>query len=348
MSDELTSLAARFGRYLDVQMPHASDVRIESIARIHGGASRETYRCRAVWTESGQPIERGLILRRDPIGSLIETERDIEFLAYRAFRNTDVPVPAALFLETDPRWLDRPFFVMELIEGSAANPFQPLPYSPHEQRLGAQFWRALGGIARLEPHASELAGRLAVPSPNDCWREQLDYWEGVVDGDEMEPQPILRGAIRWLRRNPPPPPSRVAVVHGDFRSGNFLFDGAGNLRAILDWEMCHLGDPHEDLGWACDPLWSNFDPEKPAQLIDKQQGLAIWEETSGLKINPDSLRWWEIFAHVKGLAIWISGSKEYITGANKDPVLLLSGWLCTERHNRILSERMRQLDAATA
>ena len=72
-------------------------------------------------------------------------------------------------------------------------------------------------------------------------------------------------------------------MHGDYRTGNFLFDGEGNIRAILDWEMAHLGDPLEDLAWALDPLWSHGDPSHPAGTVTREQAIAMWEEASGLK-----------------------------------------------------------------
>ena len=72
---------------------------------------------------------------------------------------------------------------------------------------------------------------------------------GHVDRNELEPQPIIRAAIRWLRANPPPPPERVSVVHGDYRVGNFLYTKEG-IHGIVDWEMAHLGDPLEDLAWS--------------------------------------------------------------------------------------------------
>lgn len=337
---ELQDLSDRFARYLAAHLPDATDVQVAEMARIHGGASRETYRCRASWNEGDHRRERGLILRRDPLGSLIETERDVEYTAYAAFRDTPVPVPGVLFLETDGRWLERPFFVMEMVDGAAANPFLPEVYGAHSESLGRQFWTILGHIAAADVQTSGLASRVVVPEASSCWRQQLEYWEKVIDEDELEPQPIARAAIRWLRRNPPPPAPRLCVVHGDYRSGNFLSDGEGKIRAILDWEMCHVGDPHEDLGWACDPLWACMDANRPAQLIPKAQALRLWEQASGLVVDPVALRWWEVFAHVKGLAIWISSSKEYVSGNNKDPVLLLSGWLCTERHNRILSAKL--------
>src|SRR6201999_3457195 len=120
---------------------------------------------------------------------------------------------------------------------------------------------------------------------NDCWRHELDRWEKVIDEDEREPQPIARAAIRWLRKHPPPPAQKICVVHGDYRTGNFLHDNQGTIRAVLDWEMAHLGDPLEDLGWALDPLWSHGDPSRPAGTLPRADAIALWEAASGLKAD---------------------------------------------------------------
>lgn len=339
----MDSIAERLTRYLAHRMPQARDLEITSFARIHGGASRETYRAAVRWLENDLERGRGMILRRDPIGSLIETDRRTEYAAYSTFQGSSVPVPEVLFLEEDERWLERPFFVMAEMPGRAANPFEAGVYGVHAQALGTQFWSILGTIAAKLPGETPIAEILPAPAADECWHRELDRWEKVIDEDELEPQPIVRTAIRWLRRNPPPPATRVGIVHGDYRSGNFLFDDAGRIRAILDWEMCHLGDPLEDLGWALDPLWAGNDPTHPAQLVERQEALTLWQEASGIEPEPLALRWWEVFAHVKGLAIWISGSREYATGNNQDPVLLVSGWLCTARHDQILAERLEQL-----
>jgi aminoglycoside phosphotransferase (APT) family kinase protein len=162
----------------------------------------------------------------------------------------------------------------------------------------------------------------------------------VIDEDEREPQPIARPALRWLKRNPPPPAQNIAVVHVDYRTGNFLYDAGGNIRAILDWEMAHLGDPLEDLGWAIDPLWSHGDPSRPAGTIPRGEALAIWEKESGLKLDTAALAWWEIFASLKGLAIWISAAREYAEMRNADPVNAFSGWFCLAFHNKVLADRL--------
>jgi aminoglycoside phosphotransferase (APT) family kinase protein len=347
MSEDLIT---RVCAYISHRQPHVSDITISEFARIHGGASRETYRVTARWREQSVPVEQRLILRRDPVDSLIETERDLEFNAYRAFHGSAVPVPKPLWLEMDPQWLDRPFFVMEQVtDCKAASPFAADPYGALAQTIGEQFWRTLGHVAAADPHAIGLAAVMPAPNPATCWQRELDHWERVIDADELHPQPIVRAAIRKLRREPPPPPRRLAVVHGDYRTGNFLYDDAGRIRAVLDWEMCHLGDPLEDLAWAMDPLWAGAHPDRPGGMIDTQTALSLWQQTSGLDIDTMAFDWWRLFAMVKGLGIWISSSHAYVAGRNRDPVLAFSGWYCTDVHNRRIVERLAPpSDTATA
>lgn len=331
---------ARIANYLSAKLEGVQDVQVSNLSRIHGGASCETYRLRARYHESGRLVDRGLILRRDPPSGLIETERATEFAAYNAFQNSPVPVPEVFWLENDPQWLDRPFFVMAEVENCAAGSILAAdPYGAHAEKIGAQFWTALGQIAASPPE--RLAGaKIAIPQSRDCWRVELAKWEQVIDEDEREPQPVARAAIRWMKRHPPPPPQRLCVVHGDYRTGNFLFDVEGNVRAILDWEMVHAGDPHEDLGWALDPLWSPHLPGRPGGMIAPRDAIKFWEKASGLKVDRVALTWWRMFAMVKGLAIWISAGAEYQDGKNVDPVMAFSSWYCTAMHNRALADAL--------
>lgn len=342
----MDSLAERFGSYLAHALGGARDVAVSAVERIHGGASRETYRCLASWHDAKGRHERSLILRRDPESSLIETERRVEFAAYRAFAGSDVPVPEALFCEEDCRWLDRPFFVMEEVRGCQSSPMmlQVPPYSSLLDAIGEKKWRILGRIARRDVAGFELERALDRPRPADCWKRELDHWVGVLDADELSPQPIARAAIRRLRRSPPPAPARVAVVHGDYRTGNFLFDEAGNIRAILDWEMCHFGDPLEDLAWAMTPLWGWPDASRPGKLIARDEAIALWKEESGLDVDASALAWWELFACVKGIAIWTSSAREFVDGRNRDAVMAAAAWYATDIHNRVLVDRLAPME----
>ena len=310
-------------------------VGVDALARIPGGASRETWRFDAV--VDGE--RRALILRRDPGGSLIETERRVEYAALRTVQEI-LPVPAPVLLEEDGAALGAPFFIMTRIDGGEVpSPFAPDPYGIHAATLGEALFAGLGKLAAVDPAGTPLAAVTPMPAPDACWRIALDHWAGVIDADEQHPQPIVRAAIRRLRAAPPPPPSRVGIVHGDYRSGNFLHDGAGTILAVLDWEMAHLGDPLEDLGWALDPLWDHG-TGRVAGLLPQAEALALWSRHSGLPVDPAALAWWRLFAAVKAQAIWTSAAREWCDGGMVDPVLAISGWFTQRRHDVILAEQL--------
>jgi aminoglycoside phosphotransferase (APT) family kinase protein len=342
----VSALEPRIEAYLRHVLPDAEDVRIDEFARIHGGASRETYRLRLRYRADGAELERRLILRRDPPGSLIDTDRRDEFNAYRAFHGTDVPVPEALWLEEDASWLDYPFFVMEELRGFEASPQAILlsPYVEKAEHIAQQKWTILGAIAAADPAALGLLEQMEAVPESACWKRELDYWEGVIDEDELEPQPIARAAIRWLRRNPPPPPARLSVVHGDYRTGNFLYDSEGTIRGILDWEMSHLGDPLEDLAWSINRVWCWGRDERVGGLVPREQAIRIWEQAVGRRADPAGLHWWELFSSVKGQGIWTSSAREYLDGSNRDPILALSGWLIVNAQDRAALETMGRLE----
>jgi aminoglycoside phosphotransferase (APT) family kinase protein len=310
---------------------------VENLARISGGASRETYRYDAI--AGGE--RGGYILRRDPPGSLIDTDRRLEFLAIRSFEGKGVAAPKAVVLEQAGAELERPFFIMERVEGGATGgPFQADPYGEHARAIGEQFFTTLGRIAGEPLDGLPILEAVDRPAPEDCWRRELDYWSGVIEADEAHPQPIVRAAIRRLRRDPPPPPAGLCVVHGDYRTGNFLHDGAGHIVALLDWEMAHVGDPLEDLGWAMDPLWTPIGDERISGMVRRDEALAIWRRASGLEIDPKAMAWWSLLASVKGQAIWTSSAKAWREGGMTEPVLGFSGWYTARRQDEILARRL--------
>jgi len=329
------TLEARLAAYIARRMPEAREVAVRDLARIAGGASRETYRFRLTWTGDGQARERKLILRRDPPASLIDTERRIEFEAYRAFHGSAVPVPEMLWLEEEDAALDHPFFVAEEIVGCQASPalLWAEPYLAVHDALGRAMWTILGEIARAEPEALGLDRVMPSVAADACWDRELSYWEGVLDADEAEPLPTTRAAIRWLRAHPPPPAQKVGVVHGDYRTGNFLFDEAGRIHGILDWEMAHLGDPLEDLGWSLNPVWT-FGRAKAGGLVDRDAAIEVWESASGLRADPDALHWWELFNCVKGQAIWVSSARVWLDGGAREPIVVYPAWAMMNAQDR--------------
>jgi aminoglycoside phosphotransferase (APT) family kinase protein len=225
---------------------------------------------------------------------------------------------------------------MEELAGFESSPQQisQPPYAAHAAKFARRKWSILGEIARADPAKLGLEGVMPPVSPDACWRRELEHWERVLDEDELCPQPVIRAAIRWLRRSPPPPAQKLAVVHGDFRTGNFLYDREGEIHAILDWEMAHLGDPLEDLAWSINPVWRWAGDERAGGLVPREQAIRIWEEASGLVAAPAALRWWEVFSSVKGQGIWVSSAREFSEGKNQDLILALSAWLVGNSQDR--------------
>jgi aminoglycoside phosphotransferase (APT) family kinase protein len=341
----MAALEASLADYVRLKIPAAEEIHVDQLEQISGGASRQTYRFRLSYRERGQPRERRLILRRDPSASLIDTDRRIEFAAYKAFFGTAVPVPEVLWLEDDASHLGSPFFIGVEMGGLQSSPGRLMmePYATHHQKIAEQKWSILGAIAKHDPAKLGLNDVMELVTPEQCWTRELDYWEGVLDSDELIPQPIIRAAIRWMRRNPPPPAQKVSVVHGDYRTGNFLFDEQGRIHGILDWEMAHLGDPLEDLGWSLNRVWCWGHDDRRGGLIPREDAIRIWEKASGLKAAPNALHWWELFATVKGQGIWVSSAHAWETGTNKDPILVLSSWALMNSQDRAALELMGRL-----
>jgi aminoglycoside phosphotransferase (APT) family kinase protein len=338
------SLEPRVAAYLADKLPGASDVVVEAMERISGGASRETYRFVARWREGGTARERRMILRRDPPASLIDTERRIEFAAYRAFFGSAVPVPEMLFLEEDDGPLDHPFFIAAEVAGFQASPQMLFEgaYDAVLPGLAQRKWTILGEIARADPAALGLTEVMQAPALDACWRRELDHWEAIFDHDEAEPLPIARAAIRWLRANPPPPAQKLSVVHGDYRTGNFLYDPAGEIHGVLDWEMAHLGDPLEDLAWGFNPVWQ-FGRGLAGGLLPEADAIAIWQAASGLTADPAALHWWTLFNCVKGQAIWVGSAAAFIGGGNQEPIMIYPPWMLLNAQDRAILKLMGKL-----
>lgn len=310
---------------------------LSHIKQIPGGASRQTYMVSLL--KAGSPI--GVVVRRDPPSSLIDTERALEYNTYAAvYADGVMPVPEPIVLEEDnPGALEHPFSVMvEVTEGQAAPAgFDAPEMQPQLAAIGQRKWTLLGQLARKSPQA--LGVDQFMPIPEHPAARELAYWRQVIETDALHPQPIAAAALRWLQRHLPPPSGHLTLVHGDYRTGNFLYTPSGEITAVLDWEMAHIGDPLEDLAWSLDPLWST-NLQLAGRLLPRQEAIRIWEAASGMPVDREAFRWWQVFASVKALAIWISSAEDYVNGTTKEPILAMAGWPMMDRQNRILLDRI--------
>jgi hypothetical protein len=112
-----------------------------------------------------------------------------------------------------------------------------------------------------------------------------------------------------------PAATRWALVHGDFRMGNLMV-GAAGLKGVLDWELTHVGDPVEDLGWLCVPAWRFTRRDRPAAgLGGREQLLAAYEQHAGLAIEPSVLGWWELAGTLRWGVICVMQAFAHLSGA---------------------------------
>jgi aminoglycoside phosphotransferase (APT) family kinase protein len=339
------SFEADVARYFAARLHDAHDVAVTKLYRIPGGASRETWSVDLRWLESnGKERRQGFIVRRDPEASLVDSDRRVEFDFYRSFADSAVPVPRPLFLETETTWLERPFFVMERIDGCESQ-FQALldpGFAPHRAGLAQRMYEILADIASTPITGLPATESSEVPSPEACWKRELDYWEGMIDANQLEPQPIARAGIRWLRAHPPPPPPQVAVVHGDYRTGNFLYR-EDRILGVLDWEMAHFGDPLEDLAWSFMPAWQWARDGKAGGIVEIDDAVRIWEARSGRRVDRAALHWWLTFSCVKAQGIWLTGARQFADGRAQDILLAFTSYWLINAQDRFLLQALGRL-----
>lgn len=333
-SEGLEALATRLKVYIGQRAPEPGEVSIEGLERLGAGSSREMYRCRIV--RNGE--ERRIILRMDPPGQglVAMSERRIEYAVIHALRDTAVPVPEVFWLEQDPAHLGGPFFAMTEIAGCETDGalFDSKPWSGLRGSVGRDKWSIMGALARLDPSRLGLLEVIPARDPALAWREQLDFWEAMLEANRLGPQPVTAATIRHLRRNPPPPPAKIALVHGDYRTGNFLFGPDGRVHAVLDWEMAHLGDPLEDLAYSLTRQYASADGLLAGNLAAPEQAIGWWEQASGLTVNRQALLWWRLFTTVKFQGLWASGANGWQSGQNADIVMVSASWSCGATHER--------------
>jgi aminoglycoside phosphotransferase (APT) family kinase protein len=264
-------------------------VTIEGVRRLSGGASRETWSFDAV-TDDG--TRHGLVLRRDPGGSVGRSERSLEFRLLESAHDGGVATPRVWFLLEEDDGLGSGF-VMERIEGETI-PRRILrddAYAAARPKLAHQCGEQAARIHALDP------ARLPA-LPVQGAREQIELYRGYLDGFG-EPHPAFELGFRWLEDHAPPDPPRPAFVHGDFRNGNLVV-GPDGIRAVLDWELAHLGDPVEDLGWLCVKSWRfGVTDRRVGGFGEVDDLLAAYRTEGGRDVDPVELRYWEAMGTLK-------------------------------------------------
>ncbi len=277
-------------------------MRIEGIERMAGGASRETW----VLTAGGERV----VLRRDPPGHLVESSRRAEGTLLEAAAAAGVPVPRVRWLEEDPAVLGGAFLVMDFVPGETIGPriLRDPALADARAALPEQIAAAAARIHAMPP---AVLGPATAADAAPAVAELVRY-EGIYRQITPDPHPALELGLRWLAARAPARVRRT-VVHGDFRLGNFIV-GPEGLRAVLDWELAHVGDPMEDLGWLCVRAW-RFGAEPPVGgLCERERLFAAYERAGGAPVDPAVVRWWEVFGNLKWAVICIVQAQTFLGG----------------------------------
>ena len=263
---------------------------VENLRRLSGGASRETW--------SFDCGGRALILRRDPPGTP-KGAMEVEARLLRAAAAAGVPVPEVV--ASDPSYI-----VMTRIEG------ETIPRKILRMDVDGLAGQCGSVLAALHRIPVEQFDDLPDNDPLAEWRDILDSLG--------QPHPAFELGFKWLAANRPPR-TGTAVVHGDFRNGNLII-GPEGLRAVLDWELAHRGDPLEDLGWLCVKAWRFGVNDKPVG------GFGSYDELlSGYSapVDRDALMWWQAMGTLKWGVMCILQASLHLSGAARSVELAAIG-----------------------
>jgi aminoglycoside phosphotransferase (APT) family kinase protein len=314
-------LRRRLMTMIHAQATGVGELDLGMLRRTSGGLSRENWTFTLNGVDGSGPLP--MILRRDPAGSLLDTDRNLEFKVLRALESTPVPAPAVHWADPDGRWLGSPSLVMDRIDGDCDwhvlnNSATPLP---ERLRLAAAFLSLMSDVQSIDWQAAGFGEILDDPG-QEAAKVALEHWEAELRRVQLEPVPELEMVLGWLRRHARPS-DRTVLVHGDFKPGNALVKG-GVIMAMLDWETAHLGDPLEDLGWVTNPV--RRDEHQIPGAWERAQIVEAFEKLTGLTVDDEALTWWNVFSCWKLAIIVLTGLNAFVDG-RFERAYQYPGWL---------------------
>lgn len=287
--------------------------RVRGLSRFSFGFSWITYGF-VLDDQSGASLD--LVLRLGPPTGLFAPYTVApQALSVRSLAGSGVPVPDVRWSSDDPGAFGAPFLIADRAAGSTVDPWSIAVTSGDPQRLAEEFVDILARLHVHEWRGTPIEGLAPAASPMDVAVAQLDLWRGRIEAAQLRPYALLTAADLWFRRNVPVP-ARLSIVHGDYRVGNFLEEG-GSISAVLDWELTHVGDPVEDLGWALLPMYNGG---RKALLGEMPVGevLARYESRTGLAVDARHLAFYAAFALYKSAAIQVLAARRFEDGGFGD------------------------------
>ena len=319
----------------------APDLQMTDVQRIAVGWSHETWLFDATWTDGGAQRTQGLCLRRDPGNALLREMSDLglQFQVLQCLEPTAVATPKPYFFESDTSILDSPFLVMEKVPGVCPSPWGRdgrAFYQAAAARgvLPDSFTDTLIALHTLDWRSAGLSF-LGVPAPGqDFALREVAKWKALIETSEADTRvgqttvlaardPVLVDLIGWLEANAPST-DRLALVHGAYRTGNLLIDD-DRVSALLDWETQVIGDPMYDVAYVLSDL-NREGSELLSNLVDRHAFYQRYEAGTGIEIDENACRYYQLLYAMRSAAFWMSASSLYATGRNRDLRLARTAW----------------------
>jgi aminoglycoside phosphotransferase (APT) family kinase protein len=310
-------------------------VTIEGLTRMSGGASRETWAFNAIRAD-GSPAE--LVLRRDPPGRPSEPgAMGREALAITAAGVAGLAAPEVLLWTDGPEMWGSAGLVMRRVDGEtiARRVLRDATYQQARGALVGQLGQFAAGL-----HALEVTDDFPAPAPEPL--AELRALLATFD----QASPVFEMALQALEAEQPPVRGPV-LVHGDLRLGNLIV-GPEGLRAVIDWERVHVGDPAEDLGWLCVKAWRFGAGAPVAGLGTREELLAAYRGAGGADISLDELRWWETLGTLRWGVICMAQAQAHLSGAQRSVELAAIGRRVAEQEWDLLLILMPEAAAEAA
>ncbi|MDX2154952.1 MAG: phosphotransferase family protein [Hyphomicrobiaceae bacterium] len=307
----------------------AERVEIANAALLAGGAVQQNWRLDVAATGGPRDGTHAWVLRTDAAASLdVSLDRLSEFRCIEAAHRAGVMVAEPIAASADVGLIGRPFAIQALVAGNAQarRIVRDPDLASFGDALAGEIGRQLALIHAVRPAPGVLTF-LPVPIANPSRRSVAEMRKGL-DG-ASEARPAIEYILSWLDANAPDP-RVLTLVHGDFRTGNYMVD-RGRLTAVLDWEFCHWGDPREDLGWFIARCWRFGNDDKVAGGIARLASLLEgYNAIAEAKVTAPELAYFEVLAAARWAVISLLQGDRFVKDGERSLELALTGLMPPE------------------
>ena len=307
MYDEMKDCLQAFAR----RQEGYQEATVESLRKMSGGASKETWAFDLAMSGHAPLALVVRVNRRSPLPASIGLKD--EFALMTEVYGAGIQVPKPYWYGKDNS--GRSFYVIERIEGETIvrRLHKGVQYDKARNLMPAQLGKILAKIHRIPSAGTRFHFLPCRQESGSSALGQILFYEYLLHRYSPDPHPPLELAISWLKRNKPPS-DHLSLIHGDYRLGNVIFTEKG-VQSILDWELAHIGDPMEDVGYISVQAWRFGIDSKPIGGIgERADFFDAYEKAGGFRIDADIVQYWEIFGNLVWAIITILQMSPFLNG----------------------------------